>query len=179
MSSTLLTKRNAFFIIFLLVGLILVGIAWALLQTKEEQNVIGLKSPTFRVTSFEGKEINTQEYQGKVLVINFWASWCNTCADEAEMLEEAWNEYLPSQEVIFLGINYVDTEKDALAYIKKYGITYPNGMDKGLKISNQFNVRGVPETVFIDTQGKIQYKKIGPFIAKDEINRIIDNILRE
>ncbi len=173
------TKRSAFFILFLLVGLLLVSIAWALLQKSEKQNIIGVKAPTFQVTSFDNREINSKEYLGKVLVLNFWASWCDTCAEEAEMLEAVWKEYLPSKEVIFLGINYMDTEKEALAYIKKYGISYPNGMDKGLKISKQFQVTGVPETIFIDTQGIIQYKKIGPFVAKKEITALVDNLLRK
>jgi thiol-disulfide isomerase/thioredoxin len=95
------TKRSAFFILFLLVGLLLVSIAWALLQKSEKQNIIGVKAPTFQVTSFDNREINSKEYLGKVLVLNFLASWCDTCAEEAEMLEAVWKEYLPSKEVIF------------------------------------------------------------------------------
>lgn len=169
-------NRKLFFLVIILLVLLFAGIGFGLFRSKNIQNIVGETSPHFALITFDGKEIQSEKYLGKIIVVKFWASWCDTCAEEASLLEEVWKEYEPSNEVFFVGVNYVDTEKDALAYLEKYAITYPNGPDKGLQVSRLFVVKGVPETVFIDRQGKVAYKKIGPFSTKEEFISIIEKI---
>ena len=92
-------------------------------------------------------------------------------------LEEAYQHYKPGGQVVFLGLAYVDTEPNSLAYLKKFGITYPNGPDLATKVSQMFRVRGVPETFIIDRSGRLQYFKAGPFASTDEIIGVVDGIL--
>jgi cytochrome c biogenesis protein CcmG/thiol:disulfide interchange protein DsbE len=117
--------------------------------------------------------------RGKVVVINFWASWCKPCEQEAAELQAAWEIYQPTGQVVFLGVDYVDTEPEARVYLQKYGITYPNGPDMGTRVSQLFRTTGVPETYFLDKNGVLRYAQIGPFTSLGEIQSQIDLLLAE
>jgi cytochrome c biogenesis protein CcmG/thiol:disulfide interchange protein DsbE len=140
--------------------------------------------PDFALTLFEGyehdgrTEISLSDFRGKVVVMNFWASWCKPCEQEAAELESAWRYYQPSGQVVFLGADYVDTEPEARGYLAKFDITYPNGPDLGTRISQFFRIRGVPETYFIDQQGKLVYVQIGPFASEAQVRAIVDPLLK-
>ncbi|MBE0410740.1 MAG: TlpA family protein disulfide reductase, partial [Anaerolineales bacterium] len=88
-----------------------------------------------------------------------------------------WRYYQPRGDVLFLGIGYVDTRPEALAYIDRFGITYPNGPDQGQRISKSFRMRGVPETYIIDKNGVLANFKIGPFRNLNEIKNMVDALL--
>ncbi len=116
---------------------------------------IGQPAPPFTLTLFDGKQISSNDLNGKVVVVNFWASWCKpACWDEAPDLENTWRKY-KDRGVVFVGIDYVDTESEALAFMQRFNITYPNGPDLGTKIAQAYRVKGVPETVIIDKYGKV------------------------
>jgi len=144
----------------------------------------GDKIPDFTLTLFSGyeyegkSEVKLSDLRGKVVVLNFWASWCKPCEQEAAELQEAWKFYEPTAQVAFLGIDYVDTEPEARAYLKKFGITFANGPDVGTRISQMFRIKGVPETYFIDQQGSLYYVKVGPFGSVDEIKSLVDQKLK-
>lgn len=139
----------------------------------------------FTLPLFSGYELNGKsdvqmaDLHGKVVVINFWASWCKPCEQEAAELQQAWTEYEPTGQVVFLGVDYVDTEPEALVYLKKFGITYPNGPDLATRISQYFRIKGVPETYFIDQEGVLQYVQIGPFSSVEQIRAQIDALLKQ
>ena len=110
--------------------------------------------------------------RGEVLVVNFWASWCKPCEQEALELELASQMYR-DKNVTFLGVDYVDTETEALAYLDRFDITYPNGPDLGTRISQAFRTRGVPETYIIDADGRIVAVQIGPYTS---LQGILDHV---
>jgi len=136
--------------------------------------------PLFDGYDYEGEpEIALESLRGKIVVLNFWASWCVTCKDEAVELEEAWRHYQPGGEVVFVGVDYVDTEPEARGYLETYDITYPNGPDMGTKISQAFRIQGVPETYFLDRNGVVQHVQLGPFRSTEQIIAQIDLLLAE
>lgn len=142
------------------------------------QKIDDFTLPLFSGYEYEGRsEVHLEDFRGKVVVINFWASWCKPCEQEAAELQQAWREYKPTGEVIFLGVDYVDTEPDARVYLKKFGITFPNGPDLATRISQYFRIKGVPETYFIDREGILQYVQVGPFTSISQIRNIIDPML--
>jgi cytochrome c biogenesis protein CcmG/thiol:disulfide interchange protein DsbE len=112
-----------------------------------------------------------------VVVINFWASWCVECYKEAALLEQAWQAHR-DQGVIFMGVDYLDTDKEALAYMAQYGITYPSGPDIGDDISRAFAITGVPETFFIDKDGNIAHVQIGP-ITRSQLYALLDRLIKQ
>jgi cytochrome c biogenesis protein CcmG/thiol:disulfide interchange protein DsbE len=134
-------------------------------------------APDFTLTSFSGETVLLSDLRGQVVVLNFWASWCPPCREEAAYLESTWREY-EGRGVVFLGVDYVDTEKEALAYIAEFGITYFNGPDVGTRIAQAYRIRGVPETFFIDRGGIVRGVKIGPLYAP-ELQDKIDELLAE
>jgi len=137
----------------------------------------GEPAPEFSLTTFEEIIIGPKELADKVVLVNFWASWCKPCEQEAEALQTAWEMYQDRGDVVFLGIDYVDTEKEALAYLERFAVTYPNGPDLGTNIYHAFRARGVPETFIINKLGEIAFVKIGPFESLDEITAAIDLLL--
>ncbi len=152
-------------------------LAFGLLRNQEGPVTIGEQTPEFTLTTFEGDQISSESLRGKVVVLNFWASWCKPCEQEAAELESAWQIYQPRGDVIFLGVDYVDTETEALAYLEKFDVTYPNGPDLRTKISQAFRIRGVPETYIINRDGKLAAFKISPFLSLTEIQSMIDPLL--
>ena len=159
--------------VVLLLGLMFV-FAWGL-QTRESTQLSGATAPQFAMPIFDGGEIALADLRGQVVVVNFWASWCVECYKEAALLEQAYRDY-KDQGVVFLGIDYLDTEKEALAYIARYDITYPNGPDIQSKIARAYRITGVPETFFIDPQGNIKHVQIGP-IERPQLYGLIDQLL--
>jgi cytochrome c biogenesis protein CcmG/thiol:disulfide interchange protein DsbE len=167
----------------LLALLVLVGVT--LNKRKEGPLQPGKQVPDFTLPLFDGyqydgkAEVKLSDFKGKVVVLNFWASWCKPCEQEAAELQEAWEFYEPTGEVIFLGADYVDTEPEARVYLQKYGITFFNGPDMGTRISQLFRIQGVPETYFIDRTGTLRYVQVGPFSSLAQIQQQIDILLAE
>jgi cytochrome c biogenesis protein CcmG/thiol:disulfide interchange protein DsbE len=165
-----------------LVGLLaLVG--FGLNRARNPMAETGERVPDFDLVYYEGYEYNglaemkLSDLRGKVVVVNIWASWCKPCEQEAPELEEAWQFYKDGGEVVFIGVDYVDTPAGANEYLKKFDITFPNAPDLQSNISSILNRQmGVPETYFIDREGILRHVKIGPFASVDEIKAVIQGI---
>ena len=153
-------------------------LAFGLLRRQQGPVTIGERVSTFTLTTFDGQQVELKELQGKVVVLNFWASWCKPCEQEAADLEAAWRYYQPRGDVVFLGVDYVDTEPEALGYLDKFDITYTNGPDLGTRISQKFRIQGVPETYILDGNNVLQFAQIGPFTSLEEIKAAIDPLLK-
>jgi cytochrome c biogenesis protein CcmG/thiol:disulfide interchange protein DsbE len=171
------TPRWAVITAFVVLLGFLALIGWGLKNAQQGPVQVGQKVPSFMLTTFDGEVINTDDLKGKVIVVNFWASWCKPCEQEAEEFEQAWQLYKNTGKVYFFGVDYVDTESEAMKYIQKFNITYPNGPDLRTAISQLFRIRGVPETYVIDTEGKLAAIKIGPFVSLSEIQMMIDPLI--
>ena len=139
---------------------------------------VGDRVPDLILTTFEGDEIDFADLRGQIVVVNFWASWCKPCEQEAVELEQAYQLY-KDRGVVFLGVDYVDTETEARGYLAKFGITYPNGPDMGTRISQAFRTLGVPETYIIGPDGRLAAVKIGPYLSLDEIVNQIETVMAE
>ena len=168
MKKLLLWGGLVFLLIFLGIGIN---------QSQKGQVGRGEMAPDFELISFSGETYQLSDFRGSVIVVNFWASWCESCKPEAVDLEAAYKFYQPGGDVLFLGVDYVDTEPEALAYLEEFQITYPNGPDLRTKISQVYRITGVPETFVIDQEGVIVHVRIGPFKSLEEIKSYIDPLL--
>ncbi len=160
----------------LLTLLVVVGLG--LLRTQQGSASVGQRAPDFTLTTFDGKNITLSDLKGKVVLVNFWASWCKPCEQEAPDLESAWRYYQPRGDVVFLGVDWTDTDSAAQGYLQKFNISYTNGPDLGTRISQKYRITGVPETYIVDRNGMITYTKISPFASLDEIKAAIDPLLK-
>jgi cytochrome c biogenesis protein CcmG/thiol:disulfide interchange protein DsbE len=125
-----------------------------------ESPIIGRPAPGFALTLFDGQAVALDDFRGKVVFVNFWASWCPPCRAEAPMLEATWRR-LQEQGVVFLGVNTQDEEPRARGFLQEFGITFPNGRDPDGRIAIEYGVWGLPETFIVDPAGRITYKHIG------------------
>lgn len=159
----------------LVIGL-LGTLGFGLVRAQQGSIGVGTRVPDFTLTTFEGEQIHIADLRGQVVLINFWASWCKTCEVEARELEQVFQMY-KDRGVVFLGVDYVDSEPAALAYLEKYGITYPNGPDKRTRISQAFRIRGVPETFIVDPEGRVADVMIGPYPSVEMIILDLETVL--
>jgi len=162
----------------LVIGLLAV-VAVQLRKAQEGTVVVNQPAPEFTLVTFDDEEITPEDRAGMVTVLNFWASWCIPCLEEAPELQQAWEMYEPTGKVLFIGAAYVDTDANAAEYLERFGITYPSGHDFGTAISQAFGVRAVPETYIIDGDGVLRYIKVGPFTSFSEISAAIDRVLEQ
>ncbi len=170
------TSPWARFLVYGSVLALLALLGWGLVRVQAGPKADG-PAPDFTLSTFDGPEIRLSDLRGQVVVINFWASWCPPCKEEAPYLEQSWRDYR-GRGVMFLGVDYVDTEPEALAYIGEFDITYPNGPDIGTRISQAYRIQGVPETFFVAKDGTLRGVKIGP-LAPPELEDRIDALLVE
>jgi cytochrome c biogenesis protein CcmG/thiol:disulfide interchange protein DsbE len=107
------------------------------------------------VLGADGARKALADYKGKVVVLNFWASWCPPCNDEAPLLEHAQRRLAADGAGTVLGATYNDTPAKSLAFVRKYGLTFPNVRDVGTNLAHAYGTRDLPETFVIDGAGKV------------------------
>lgn len=146
---------------------ILIILGWGLLNANATRPEVGQPAPNFQMAFFDGYEWEGQaaaelsDLRGKVVVLNFWASWCVECRLESDLLEATWRKYR-DQDVVVLGIAWSDTEPKSLAYLQEFDITFPNAPDLRRDASLDYEITGAPETFFIDKNGQIVGNWTGP-----------------
>ena len=150
------------------IGLLAYGLAT---QTPIESR----SAPDFSLETYGGETVALRDLRGQVVVLNFWASWCKPCREEASALERAWVRYAGSG-VTFVGVNANDLDKNARAFIDEHGLTYVNGPDDHGRIARAYRVRAFPETFFIDQRGAVAKRHVGT-ISEEQLVRSIKELL--
>ena len=134
-------------------------------------------APDFNLQLPDGSALGIEDLRGKVVMLDFWASWCQPCRDEAPALAQVYREYR-ELDVEFVGINLWDNPGDAELFLQQQGHEYPNGIDAEGKIAISYGVRGIPEKFFIGRDGAIARKFTGP-MNPDLLRQILDDLLSE
>lgn len=164
--------------IVLLAGIVISAAIFglALMRQSETQPGEGTPASDFEFTTFDGETYRLSDFRGKVVMLNFWASWCAPCREEAPELQAAW-EYYQDKDVVFLGIAYADNGPKSLEYLEEFDVTYLNAPDLGTRISEEYNIQGVPETFIIDKEGNVaQFIYAG--VTRERLISIIDGLLQ-
>jgi cytochrome c biogenesis protein CcmG, thiol:disulfide interchange protein DsbE len=167
----ILSRFVAVAVVVSLIGLL----AWKLFQGGSQltASLERGETPTAPVFSLERLnaqpgELSLASYRGNIVVLNFWATWCGPCRDEMPLLQESW-ERLRGEGVIFVGINAESLRDDARAFLRRYGVTYPNVYDgKGWTLG-RYGLTGYPETYFIDTRGRVRFRIGGAVRSAEEL----------
>jgi cytochrome c biogenesis protein CcmG/thiol:disulfide interchange protein DsbE len=171
---------------FLPIGLVVLFVAFIAfgLSLRNRSEPTSGPAPDFSLTFYQGQDgglgvpqIKLSDLRGKIVLINFWASWCIPCAEEAPDLEATYLKY-KDRGVVFLGIAWTDIEADAMNFMRRFNITYANGPDLGNKIAKPlYQITGVPETFIVDRTGNVQYFAISP-LKEAELSAELDRILQ-
>jgi cytochrome c biogenesis protein CcmG, thiol:disulfide interchange protein DsbE len=169
-------KRIGIIISFALILTLLGLLAWGLKKAQAGPLDKGM-APDFTITGYDGRTVTLSKLRGQVVIVNFWASWCPPCREEAAYLEATWRKY-EGKGVVFIGVDWVDTEKEALAYIKEFDITYLNGPDVATRAAQAYNIKGVPETFFVAKNGELRGVHIGP-LTTPQLDEKIEELLAE
>ena len=149
----------------------------------------GEAAPDFTVLSPELKEVKLSDYKGKVVVINFWATWCGYCVQEMPEFEKVYKEFGSNKkDVIILGVagpiskenqNNVDVEKDeVISFLKKKNITYPTLMDEAGKSFDDYKVRALPMTYVINKDGYLEGFVSGAITA-EQLRKAVNETLKK
>lgn len=139
------------------------------------QPTVGDPAPNFVLPDTAGVNINLQQFAGKVIQLNFFATWCGPCNAEAPFLQDTiWNQY-KNMDFVLLGVDYRETSGAVKNFIGNYGITYPMVLDSDGKVFDAYKIRGFPTSVFIDNQGRIAYVEEGYDI--EQFEQVIDSLL--
>ncbi len=162
-------------------------LAWALVKSGGSPGGLGVNNAfgevpveqeaarEFSLELLDGTTVTLSSLRGKVLLLDFWASWCPPCRQEAPILAQVYLEYR-DRGVEFIGVDIWDRRQDAEAYVERYGVTYPNGIDARGTIAIDYGVRGIPEKFLIDGGGALVKKFVGP-MSGDSLRATLDEVL--
>ncbi len=165
-------------------GVVVLGllmVLWFGIQQRERGTVgevsVPLRTaPDFQLGLFDDGtfRLANELSQGRPVLVNFWASWCGPCVDEAPVLEAGWQRYRDL--VSFVGVDVQDTDADALAFIQKFHVSYPNGAGNSGPTSIAYGMRGVPESYFVARDGRIVRKWNGA-LSTAGLERFLNEVI--
>ena len=144
-----------------LVGALLGLLAWRLTHDEGGEVRAALErgerppAPAFSLPRLDQDgTLSLESLRGRPVIVNFWASWCEPCEDEAPLLERAWREHR-DEGLVVVGVDFNDFRADACRFARENGMTYPLVHDRGGELEKAYGLTGVPETFFVDRQGRL------------------------
>jgi len=156
------------------VGLLVFG----LVRSAPSGTRAGSEAPSFELPELEGRTISSSDLRGRPVVLNFWASWCTPCREEAPLLEKTWQDYR-SDGVVLLGVNIKDSESDARRFVEEFDITYPVVRDENLDLATDLGVYGLPETFFVDHEWRLLATSTGEQVGEEGNTVVLGAISEE
>jgi cytochrome c biogenesis protein CcmG, thiol:disulfide interchange protein DsbE len=117
--------------------------------------------PSISLRAFDGRPVQLADLRGQIVVLNFWGSWCIPCREEAPALERVW-QASRDNDVQFVGVNVWEAESDALNFVREQRISYMNLLDPAGQLAVELGLTGIPETYFVNREGKLVRRWIGP-----------------
>jgi cytochrome c biogenesis protein CcmG/thiol:disulfide interchange protein DsbE len=142
-----------------------IGILFAVVNFNKQEVVVlepGKAAPDFTLQTLDGKTVTLSDLKGKVVVVNFWASWCEPCRQEMPAIEKAYETY-KDQGLVVLGVNLRENNVSVKGFVDMHKLTFPILMDKDNSVAvDTYKVKPIPTTFFIDRQGILQLKMEQP-----------------
>jgi peroxiredoxin len=139
---------------------------------------VGTLVEDFHLTDLEGKSQSLSQYRGKIVLVNFWATWCKPCTTEMPAMQTTYDK-LRDKGFVVLAVNELEDESKVRDHIKQYGHTFPVLMDRDNKVANQFGVFGLPVSVFIDQEGRVQEYIKGGLLTEQKIDETVARIQKQ
>jgi cytochrome c biogenesis protein CcmG/thiol:disulfide interchange protein DsbE len=163
-----MSSNKAQRILQICIGLLLAVLAVTIADALREKVVgVGDKAPDFHLTTDSGRTISRSDFGGRLLVLNFWATWCPPCVQEMPSLDE-FQRRLASSGVVVLGVSVDRSERAYKEFLEKAKVTFLTARDPSAEISGAYGTFKFPETYIIDASGRVVQKHIGPEVWTDE-----------
>lgn len=142
---------------------------------KEEKPEIGYLAPSFALTGMDSGTYQVGSLRDKPLVLNFWASWCAPCKEEAPLLARLYEKYKDQLDIYAVNMTGNDTEEKARAFAERYRFSFPVLLDRGMEASGLYNVTAIPTSYLIDRNGKVV--DVIHLLEGEELNRKLKKLL--
>ena len=181
-------KRNIIIVAAMLPIAALFGLlGWFVAQSEGTPGAFGINSRfgeiqietrvahEFVGDGLDGEPVSLSELRGKVVMLDFWSSWCPPCRREAPTLAQVYREY-EGKNVEFVGLAIWDDRRDVARHVREFGLPYPNVLDDQGRIAINYGVAGIPEKFFIDTHGNLVQKFVGP-MSPEALRTALDSLL--
>ena len=136
---------------------------------------IGGPAPDFWFETAQGQTTSLSELEGKIVLINFWATWCTYCKAQFPYIQQIYDEW-PGEELVVLAINVGDSSEDVASFMQSNSLSFPVLLDSESEAASLYGVPGLPTTLFIDKEGLFQNCKIGAFQSTEEIESILNQL---
>jgi peroxiredoxin len=136
---------------------------------------VGTPAEDFQLEDLNGTMRSLSQYRGKVVLVNFWATWCKPCTTEMPAMQACYDR-LQDKGFVVLGVNELEDDDKVREHVKQYGHTFTVLMDRDNKVANQFGVYGLPVSVFIDEKGVVQEYIKGGLLTEQKILQIVSRI---
>jgi peroxiredoxin len=165
----------------IVMGLTLVGLwypATSVWSMGSRVPAVGMQVEDFQLTDLDGKTQSLSQYRGKIVLVNFWATWCKPCTTEMPAMQKIYDK-LRDKGFMVLAVNELEDDAKVREHIKQYGHTFPVLMDRDNKVANQFGVFGLPVTVFIDQEGRVQEYIKGGLLTEQKIEETVARIQKQ
>jgi peroxiredoxin len=146
--------------VWVVAALALAAVLYLVLKPAADKEV-----PAFDLPLLGGGTLSSEALRGSPVVMNFFASWCAPCREEAPLLERTWRTYR-GDGVRFVGVNIQDTERNARRFVREFGITYPVLRDEDQELARALDVYGLPQTYFVDDDWKLLTTAEGPRVGE-------------
>ena len=141
-----------------------------------ESTSVGSPAPDFQLSDLDGKTVSLSDFQGKPVLINFWASWCRPCRVEMPHIQQVYEEWA-DKGLVVLAINWGETPSEVKKFMRNYELSLPVLLDTKRLVAQQYDVWSIPTTFLIDKDGIIQAKIIGAFPSKAAIETKLGEII--
>lgn len=153
--------KGIILIVLIILGFLVIRFLPGDISHNIEIAAVGSPAPDFELQDLNGNIWRLSSLKGKVVFINFWASWCPSCNTETPY-KEILNKKMQGRPFQMLGVLYRDDPKDAVAYVQKHGLTFPSLMTPEDTVARHYGITGIPETFIIDKDGIVREKIVGP-----------------
>ncbi len=138
----------------------------------------GSRILNFALPTAAGESIATDQFAGKVLIINFWATWCQPCREEMPTLQSVYDKYR-ERGLALLGVNYGEGSDAVVGYVREIGVSFPIVLDRDMTVGQLYRVQGLPTTIFVDRQGIVRDMVLGGPMSASYIESKIRPLLDE
>jgi cytochrome c biogenesis protein CcmG, thiol:disulfide interchange protein DsbE len=181
-----LTRRELVFAgLGVLIGLVIIGAVWFVTAGTAEPQLPGVgetnrPAPDIALPTLDGDTLRLSDYRGRVVLVNFWGTWCEPCKEETPALEASY-QALKDQGLVIVGINLRRQEPDEQgirAFLDEYGVTYTTALDVEGEAARLFQISPIPTSYFIDPAGNIRYVRVGT-LTEEEVAALFSRLRQD